>query len=143
MTQWTVACQAPLSIIFPRQEYWSRLPFPSSGDLPDPGTEAESPVLQVDSLLIEPPCAVPCLVTQLWLTLCDPLACSLPVHEDSLGKKTRVGCHALLQGIFPTQGSNPGHPGLPYCRWILYILSHQGSPRRLEWVACPFCRGYS
>ena len=77
------------------------------------------------------------------VALCDPWACSPPVHEDSLGKNTRVGCHALLQGIFPTQGSNPGHPGLPDCRWILYLLSHQGSPRRLEWVACPFCRGYS
>ena len=42
---------------------------------------------------------------------------------------------SLLQGIFPTQGSNPG---LPHCRRILYQLSHQGSPRILEWVACPF-----
>ena len=49
-----------------------------------------------------------------------------------------MGCHALLQGIFPTQGSNPG---LPHCRWILYRLSHQGSPRILEWVAYPFSRG--
>ena len=39
------------------------------------------------------------------------------------GRNTGVGCHALLQGIFPTQGSNPG---LPHCRWILYHLSHQG-----------------
>ena len=44
---------------------------------------------------------------------------------DSPGKNTGVGCHALLQGIFPTQGSNPG---LTHCRWILYLLSHQGSP---------------
>ena len=41
------------------------------------------------------------------------------------GKNTGMGCHALLQGIFPTQGSNPG---LPHCRQILYHLSHQGSP---------------
>ena len=47
------------------------------------------------------------------------------VHEDSPGKNTGVGCHAILKGIFPTQESNPG---LPYCRWILYHLSHQGSP---------------
>ena len=47
------------------------------------------------------------------------------VHGDSLGKNTKVGCHALLQGIFPTQGSNPG---LPHCRQMLYHLSHQGSP---------------
>ena len=45
--------------------------------------------------------------------------------RDSPGKNTRVGCHAFLQGIFPTQGSNPG---LLHCRWILYRLSHQGSP---------------
>ena len=44
---------------------------------------------------------------------------------DSPGKHTGVGCHSLLQGIFPTQGSKPG---LPLCRWILYQLSHQGSP---------------
>ena len=43
----------------------------------------------------------------------------------SLCKNTGVSCHALLQGIFPTQGLNPG---LPHCRWILYHLSHQGSP---------------
>ena len=52
----------------------------------------------------------------------------------------QVGCHALLQKIFPTQGSNPG---LPHCRWILYHLSHQGSPRILERVAYPFSRGSS
>ena len=49
------------------------------------------------------------LVTQSCPTLCDPMDCSLPgssVHGDSLGKNTGVGCHALLQGIFPTQGSN-------------------------------------
>ena len=54
--------------------------------------------------------------------------CSLPgscVHGDFPGKNTGVGCHALLQGIFPTQGSNPG---LLHCRRILYHLSHQGSP---------------
>ena len=46
---------------------------------------------------------------------------------DSPGKNTGVGCHSLLQGIFPTQGSNPG---LLHCRHILYHLSHQGSPQR-------------
>ena len=52
---WIVAHQAPLSIEFSRQEYWSGLPVPSSGDLPDPGIEARSPALQVDSLPSEPP----------------------------------------------------------------------------------------
>ena len=49
----------------------------------------------------------------------------------SSGKNTRVHCHALPQGIFPTQGLNPG---LPNCKEILYGLSHQGNPRILEWV---------
>ena len=52
-TPWTVACQAPLSTEFSRQEYWSGLPFPSSGDLPDPGIEPRSPALQADSLPTE------------------------------------------------------------------------------------------
>ena len=49
-TPWTVAHQAPLSSEFCRQEYWSRLPFPSPGDLPDPGIEPASPAWQVDAL---------------------------------------------------------------------------------------------
>ena len=52
-TSQTVACQAPLSMGFSRQEYWSGLPFPSSEDLPDPGIEPRSPALQADSLLTE------------------------------------------------------------------------------------------
>ena len=55
MTPWAVACQAPLSKEFSRQEYWSELSFPSPGDLPDSGMEPRSPVLQVDSLPSEPP----------------------------------------------------------------------------------------
>ena len=69
----------------------------------------------------------------LCLTLCKPMDCSPP--GDSPGKNTGVGCHALLQGFFPTQESNPG---LSCCKQILYRLSHQGSPRILEWVAYPF-----
>ena len=92
------------------------------------------------------------LVAQSCPTLCDPMDCSPPgssVHEifqasileslwphglqptrllcpcDFPGKDTGVGCHFLLQGIFPTQGSNPG---LLYCRQILYQLSYKGSP---------------
>ena len=80
-------------------------------------------------------CVCVCLVAQWCPTLCDPVDCSLPgsssVHEDSPSKNTGVGCHALLQGIFLTQG-------LRHCRQILYHLSHQGSPRMLEWVAYPF-----
>ena len=53
-TPWTVAYQAPLSMGFSKQEYWSGLPFPS-GDLPDPGIELRSPALQADALPSEPP----------------------------------------------------------------------------------------
>ena len=53
-TPWTVACQAPLSMGFSRQEYWSGLPFPSPGDLPDPGIDPRSPTLLADSLPSEP-----------------------------------------------------------------------------------------
>ena len=67
---------------------------------------------------------------------CSPPGSS--VHGDSPGKNTGMGCHALLQGIFPTQGLNPG---LPHCRQILYHLSHWGSPRILEWVAYSLPRG--
>ena len=52
MTPWTVTLQAPLSMGFPRQEYWNNLPFPSVGDLPYTGIEPASPALQVDSLLL-------------------------------------------------------------------------------------------
>ena len=64
------------------------------------------------------------LVTQLCPTLCNPINCNLPklLHPwNSPGKSTGVGSHALIQGIFPTQGSNPG---LLHCKWILYCLSH-------------------
>ena len=52
-TPWTVACQAPLSVGFSRQEYWSGLPFPFLGDLPDPGIEPQSPALQAETLPTE------------------------------------------------------------------------------------------
>ena len=63
----------------------------------------------------------------------DPVDCSPPgssVHGDSPGKNTGVGCHALLQGIFPTQGSNPPLLCLLHCWWIFfYLLSYLGSPK--------------
>ena len=80
-------------------------------------------------------------IPQSCLTLCNPMGCSPPgssVHGDSPGKNPGVGCHALLQGIIPTQGLNTD---LPYCRQVPYHLSHQGSPWILEWVAYPFLQG--
>ena len=67
-------------------------------------------------------------VPQSCLTLCDPM-------DNSPGQNTGVGSFSLLQGIFPTQGLNPG---IPHCKGILYQLSHKGSPRILEWVSFPF-----
>ena len=69
-------------------------------------------------------------VSQLCPTLCNPI--DYTVHGNSPGQNTGVGCHALLQGIFPTERLNPG---LPHCRSIFHQLSHQGSPRIQEWVA--------
>ena len=68
-----------------------------------------------------------CLVTQSCPTLCDLMDCSAPgssVLGDSPGKNTGEGCHALHQGIFPIQGSNPD---LPHCRQILTIWATRGS----------------
>ena len=87
-------------------------------------------------VLILPTCLQGCAVLSrsvVYNSLClhRMLPTQLLFHGDSPGKKTGVGCHALFQGIFPTQGSNPG---LSHCRWILFPQSHQGSPRILEWV---------
>ena len=75
-------------------------------------------------------------VAQSCPTLCKPMDCS---PWSSQGQNTDVGSLSLLQGIFPSQWSNPG---LLHCRWILYQLNHKGSPRILEWVAYPFSSGF-
>ena len=97
-TPWTVACQAPLSMEFSSQEYWSGLPCPPLGDLPNPGIEPRSPTLQADSL---------------------------PSELSAKPKNTGLGTLSLLQGIFLTQKLNQG---LLHCRQILYQLICQGSP---------------
>ena len=76
---------------------------------------------------------------------CSVMPDSLGTHGlysplNSPGQNTGVGSHFLFQGIFPTQGLNPG---LPHWRRILSRLSHQGSPRILEWVAYPLFSGSS
>ena len=83
VTPWTVACQAPLSVGFSRHEYWSGLPFPSPGDLPNPGIEAGSPPLQADTLPSELPRKPTATATaakslQSCPTLCDPIDFSPP-----------------------------------------------------------------
>ena len=93
VTPWTVAHQAPLSMEFSRQEYWSGLPFPSPGDLPDPGIEPRSPTLQADTSSTEPPGNPKGTVNaQDWTTVCGVSLTSL--HRELLGfgacLKTRV-----------------------------------------------------
>ena len=78
-------------------------------------------------------CAVLCLVTQSCLTLCDPIGYSPPgifLHGASPDKNTGVGCHALLQGIFPTQGSNPR---------LLCLLYWQAGSLPLVFLGSPIC----
>ena len=89
VTPWTVAWQAPLSKGFSRQEYWSGLPFPSPGDLPNPGVDPGSPALQTDFLSSEPP-GTPSV--KYW-------ASNVPVGVNSLhfSLYTCVG-HVLLLG---------------------------------------------
>ena len=81
-TQWSVAYQAPQSMGFSRQEYWSGVPFPSPGDLPDPGIEPGAPALQIDTLPSEP---------------------------SGKPKNTGVGSYFLLQRIFLAPGEDPLH----------------------------------
>ena len=87
---------------FSRPEYWSGQPFPSPGDLPDPGTRPRSPALQEGSLPAEPP---------------------------GKPQNTGVGSLSLLQQIFLIQELNQG---LLHCRQILYQLSHKEAPLSIE-----------
>ena len=96
--------------------------------------------LLLHTYLLPSHAVVLCLIAQSCPPLCDPMDWSPPgstVHRDSPGKTTGVCSHPLLQGIFPTQRSNPG---LLHCGQILYCLSHQGGPGILKWVAYPFSR---
>ena len=95
---WTVVNQAPPFMGLSRQGYWNELPFPSLGDLPNPGIELGSPTLRAESLPTEPP---------------------------GKPKNTGVGSLSLLQGIYLTQELNWG---LLHCRRILYQLSYEESP---------------
>ena len=97
-TPWTAAPRLLCPWGFSRQEYWSGLPCPPPGDLPNPGMEPRSPALQADFLPSKPP---------------------------GKPKNTGLGSLFLLQGIFPTQELNWG---LLPCRWILHQLSPPLSP---------------
>ena len=90
-----------------------------------------SPQTWAQPQFLPPPSMRASLVAQLRLPLCDPMDCSPPGSfspRDSPGKNTGVGCHFLPQRIFSTQGPNLHFLCLLHSRWILYPLSHQGSP---------------
>ena len=122
VTLWTIACWAPLSMGFSRQEYWSGLPCPPPGGLPNPGVELVllvSPALQVDSLPLSPWWSpyicmkVKSEVTQSCLTLCDLMDCSLP------------GSSVL--GIFRAR----------VLEWVATSFSRgSAQPRDWTWVSC-------
>ena len=81
------------------------------------------------------------LVTQSGPTICDPMDCSWPgfsVHADSPGQNTEVDCHVLLQGIFPTQGSNPS--GCSVGRFLTIWVTREASwEGKCVWKFCTFC----
>ena len=101
VTPWTVAHQAPLSMEFSTQDYWSGLPLPPAGDLPDAGIKPVSTVSDVlaGGFLTAIHLGSPKLGAQSCPTLCEPMNYSLPgssVHGNFPGKNTGVGCHFLL-----------------------------------------------
>ena len=111
---------------FSRQEHWSGLPCPPPGDLPDPGTEPRSPALQADSEPLGKPLpstasSVQSLSRVRLFTTTWTVGHQAPLSLEFSRKECWSGSLSLLQGIFPTQGSNPG---LPRCRLMLYHLSH-------------------
>ena len=125
VTLWIVAHQAPLSMGLSRQEYWSGLPFPPPGDLPDPGIKPrspKSPTLAGGFFTTEPPGKPQSDSESLSIVSHSLRPHGLSSPWNAPGQNTGVGSLSLLQGIFPTQGSNPG---LPHCKHIFYQLSHQ------------------
>ena len=98
-TPWTVAHQAPLSMGFPRQEHWTRLPFPSPGYLPDPGIEPRSPASQADSSPFEPPGNPCCLFIQPLIKKILRLPCVMVFPQ--LKKKEHLNIQDLLLRCLP------------------------------------------
>ena len=139
------------SMRFPRQEYWSGLPFPTPRIFLTQGWNriswtgwwllyhwAAKEVLFLFAAKGDPPPPPPSPTSRLHVRKLKVKVSHVRLSWNSLGQTTGVGSHFLFQGIFPTQGSNPG---LLHCRQILYQMSHKGSPRIRGWVAYPFSRG--
>ena len=145
MTSWTVARQVPLSMGFPRQEYWGRLPFPSPGELPDPGIKPISPALAGRFFTTEPPGGSSevhycyCLVAKSCLTLSNPVDCSpsgSSVHGIS-PQEYWSGLPFPFPGDLPDLEIKPLSPALagrfftaetPGMPFRGALKSHRGSP---------------
>ena len=112
VTSWTVAHQATLSMGFSRQEYWSGLPFPSPGDLPDPGIEPRSPALQADALTSEPK----------WATS----SYSIQSLLISLGGRCQCAWANILTRLLP-------FPGSESCS-ILFSFIKLSFPSSFHWI---------
>ena len=113
----TVACQAPLSVGFSEQEYWSGLPFPPAGDLPHPGIKRMSPASAGRFFTAEPPgkprAVLFCLVAQLCPTLCNPMDCSPPGSSVHGILQARIlEWVAVPPGDLPNPGIEPWSPAL-------------------------------
>ena len=133
---------------FPRQEYWSGLPFPFPGYLPQDQSSISIVSCIADGFfwgspapgIVEPNrkkrSTSSFLAKWVWKSFIRVRLFVIPWTSpwNSPGQNTGVGRLSLLQGIEPRS---------PHCRQILYQLSHKGSPRILEWVAYPFSRGSS
>ena len=129
-----VARQAPLSMGFCRQEYWSGLPFPTPGDLPNPEIKPASPVLPVlpaESLLAEPPGKPRSFLcthkkkmhVQSCLTLCDPpwtVACQAAVSMEISRQEYWRGLSFPTPRDLSDPGIKPASPASPHCKQILY-----------------------
>ena len=124
-TPWTVACQAPLSMGFSRQEYWSELPFPLPGNLPRDRTPVMSPALAGEFFSTSPTSAS--LVAQSCPTLCNPMDCStpgFPVHHQ-LWALAQTHVHRIGDAIQPSHPlSSPSPPAFN-------LSQHQGL---FQWV---------
>ena len=119
-TPWTVTLQAPLSMGLYRQEYWSGMPLPSPGDLPNPGTEPASPALQADFLLSKPSGKPP--VIQFSQFSCSVVSDSLQPHEL---QHTRPPCPSPSPGVHPDSRSSS--------QWCHPAISSSGVP----FSSCP------
>ena len=121
--------RATLSMEFSRQEYWSGLPFPSPGNLPDPGIKPRSPALQVDSLLSEPPeepplmSQVPSKSERIGTSWFEELIWGLDCSVDS--KATDLGCSTSEQDHLTGQRCSQ----MPGC-WLSVVLPHETNPPR-------------